>query len=62
MFEKHGYKPEFHESAGAHTWTNWRDYLNEFAPQLFQRLSDGSDTIQVYVSRTGAHRHRFARS
>lgn len=36
LFEKHGYKPEFHESAGAHTWTNWRDYLNEFAPQLFQ--------------------------
>ena len=36
MFQKHGYKPEFHESAGAHTWTNWREYLNEFAPQLFQ--------------------------
>jgi enterochelin esterase-like enzyme len=36
LFEKHGYKPEFHESAGAHTWTNWREYLNEFAPQLFQ--------------------------
>ncbi len=36
MFQKHGYHPEFHESAGAHTWTNWREYLNEFAPQLFQ--------------------------
>ena len=36
LFEKHGYKPEFHESAGAHTWTNWREYLNEFAPLLFQ--------------------------
>lgn len=25
----------FKESDGAHTWTNWRHYLNEFAPQLF---------------------------
>lgn len=36
LFQKHGYQAEFHESAGAHTWTNWRDYLNEFAPQLFR--------------------------
>jgi enterochelin esterase family protein len=36
LFQKHGFKAEFHESAGAHTWTNWREYLNEFAPQLFQ--------------------------
>ena len=25
-----------HESEGGHTWVNWREYLNEFAPQLFQ--------------------------
>ena len=36
MFKKHGFQPEFHESAGAHTWINWREYLNQFAPQLFQ--------------------------
>ncbi|HTB17642.1 MAG TPA: alpha/beta fold hydrolase [Bryobacteraceae bacterium] len=36
LFKKHGFQPEFHESAGAHTWTNWREYLNQFAPQLFQ--------------------------
>jgi enterochelin esterase-like enzyme len=36
LFKKHGYQPVFQESAGAHTWTNWREYLNEFAPQLFQ--------------------------
>jgi enterochelin esterase-like enzyme len=36
LFQKHGYHAEFHESAGAHTWTNWREYLNQFAPQLFQ--------------------------
>ncbi len=36
LFKKHGYQPVFQESAGAHTWTNWREYLNEFAPQLFR--------------------------
>ena len=36
MFKKHGFQPEFHESAGAHTWINWRNYLDEFAPQLFR--------------------------
>ena len=36
LFKKHGYHPVFQESAGAHTWTNWREYLNQFAPQLFQ--------------------------
>lgn len=25
----------FKQSTGAHTWINWRHYLNEFAPQLF---------------------------
>jgi hypothetical protein len=25
LFQKHSYQPEFHESDGAHTWTNWRD-------------------------------------
>jgi hypothetical protein len=23
-------------NAGGHTWLNWRDYLTEFAPKLFQ--------------------------
>jgi len=36
MFQKHGYRPVFQESEGGHTWTNWREYLNKFAPQLFQ--------------------------
>ncbi len=34
--KEHGFQPEFQESAGGHTWLNWRDYLNEFAPRLFQ--------------------------
>jgi enterochelin esterase family protein len=36
MFQKHGFAATFKESGGGHTWANWRDYLNEFAPQLFK--------------------------
>jgi len=36
MLKKHGFSPEFQESPGAHTWINWRNYLTEFAPRLFQ--------------------------
>ncbi len=36
MLKKHGFTPVFKETAGGHTWINWRDYLNEFVPQLFQ--------------------------
>jgi enterochelin esterase family protein len=35
LFKKHGFAPTFTESGGGHTWANWRDYLNTFAPQLF---------------------------
>ncbi|MBZ5623909.1 MAG: esterase, partial [Acidobacteriia bacterium] len=36
MLKKHGFSPVFQESPGAHTWLNWRNYLIEFTPQLFQ--------------------------
>lgn len=36
MFKKHKFNVVFKESEGAHTWINWREYLNEFAPQLFR--------------------------
>jgi enterochelin esterase family protein len=36
LLKKHGFNAEFHESPGAHTWLNWRNYLVEFTPQLFQ--------------------------
>ena len=36
MLNKHGFNAQFKESPGGHTWINWRNYLNEFAPQLFQ--------------------------
>ena len=36
LFKKHGFSPVFKESAGGHTWLNWRAYLSEFAPMLFE--------------------------
>ena len=36
MLKKHGFTAFFRESPGGHTWINWRNYLDEFAPQLFQ--------------------------
>ena len=35
LFKRHGFSPTFTESAGGHTWANWRDYLHTFVPQLF---------------------------
>ena len=37
MLKKHGFEVTYKESDGAHTWINWRNYLNEFAPQLFSK-------------------------
>ncbi len=36
LLDKHGIKNEMHLSGGGHTWINWRHYLNDFAPRLFQ--------------------------
>ncbi len=36
FFKKHGFTPVYNSSAGGHTWINWRDYLVDFAPQLFR--------------------------
>ncbi len=35
MFKKHQFNVVYKETDGAHTWDNWRDYLRQFAPQLF---------------------------
>ena len=45
LFRKHGFSPVFKETPGGHTWINWRNYLAEFAPQLFRpggRTTQGS--------------------
>jgi enterochelin esterase family protein len=36
LLKRHGFTPVSLESEGGHTWINWRNYLSEFAPQLFQ--------------------------
>jgi len=36
FFKAKGWNATYDESAGAHTWINWRNYLNAFAPRLFQ--------------------------
>lgn len=35
LLDERGYPYEYSESAGGHTWTNWRNYLVEFLPSLF---------------------------
>jgi enterochelin esterase family protein len=35
LLKKHGFNATFEESPGAHTWINWRNYLDEFACKLF---------------------------
>ena len=33
---RRGIRHEFHETEGGHTWINWRRYLRNFLPLLFQ--------------------------
>jgi enterochelin esterase-like enzyme len=33
---KYAIKLTLHETGGGHTWINWREYLNDFAPRLFR--------------------------
>ena len=37
MLKSHGFDVTYAESEGGHTWLNWRDYLVDFAPKLFQQ-------------------------
>jgi enterochelin esterase family protein len=36
LLKRHGFTVQYTETAGGHTWLNWRDYLSQFAPLLFQ--------------------------
>ena len=36
MLKKHKFDVVYNETDGAHTWIVWRQYLRDFAPQLFQ--------------------------
>ena len=34
--DEKGYKYQYVESEGGHTWKNWRNYLTQFVPLLFK--------------------------
>ena len=36
MLDEYGIDYVYHESAGGHTWINWRRYLQDFLPRLFR--------------------------
>jgi enterochelin esterase-like enzyme len=36
FYDDLGFKYEYRESTGGHTWPNWRIYLSELAPKLFK--------------------------
>ena len=36
MFKNNKFDVIYQETDGGHTWDNWREYLNEFAPKLFR--------------------------
>jgi enterochelin esterase-like enzyme len=36
MLDQHNIRYRYKETEGGHTWPNWRAYLNEFVPLLFQ--------------------------
>jgi len=36
MLKRHQFDVVYRETEGAHTWIVWREYLREFAPQLFK--------------------------
>ncbi|GAB3987695.1 esterase family protein [Spirosoma daeguense] len=36
LLDKHQIKYQYKETAGGHTWINWRQYLNEYVPMLFK--------------------------
>lgn len=36
LLDKHQIKYQYKETAGGHTWINWRQYLNEYVPLLFR--------------------------
>jgi enterochelin esterase-like enzyme len=36
LLTRRGIKNEYHETDGGHTWINWRLYLRDLVPRLFQ--------------------------
>jgi enterochelin esterase family protein len=36
LLRTHGFKPEYHESFGYHSWSTWQQYISEYLPRIFQ--------------------------
>jgi enterochelin esterase-like enzyme len=36
LLDDYGFNVDYEESSGGHTWINWRQYLRDFLPRLFQ--------------------------
>jgi enterochelin esterase-like enzyme len=36
LYDGMGFKYEYVETTGGHTWTNWRIYLADLSPKLFK--------------------------
>lgn len=55
VLRKHKFDVVYNETPGGHTWINWRNYLNDFAPQLFKpvikKKSDAQATVKPKVER-----------
>ncbi len=49
MLRDHGFDVTWKETEGAHWWRNWRAYLKEFTPKLFQadKTTAFSNTVDV---------------
>ena len=55
ILRNYGFRIFYKETEGGHTWINWRNYLNEFAPQLFKPVPpEKADNKTVTSSKTEA--------
>lgn len=62
LFKKHDFDVIYEETEGSHTWINWRDYLQQFAPMLFRTKStskvqaeETSPFVVIEDGGTGSH-------
>ncbi len=68
VLKKHGFNVAYTESAGGHTWINWRQYLNDFAQLLFRegasavrRAPDAAgEWAAEFDTQIGVQKHLFA--
>jgi hypothetical protein len=53
LLEKFGLESEFKETGGGHTWINWQEYFNEFAPKLFNKRTQATASKGLAEGRRG---------